>query len=506
MSVDALYTQTAQTNAHGNATKNAAGASKTSALGAINFFDAFLQRLADTDAQTAISSSSNETSSETVNLTLGTDISDLSSLNMDLSEDQIQALNDLSQTDGAFEISLLESLGLHIQDSKKPFTGDLKAFLKQLEKLANQDNPLLVAQNLTPEQITELQSNNGALSDFFSGMINLIKSQADQNTAQNTAKQQIFSLSPQGANTAPAQDLTMQQMQALASKLNALAPAANADASSSLPAMDGESWLDSFNSFEDLLKGALEGSKDAKDFLNKGTPFEGNIKNAAANTAQNQQATLNAGADSNFSALKSWPFGSSGTLFAPMNYGQSLEDMGLIPTAGQGMAGAHGSMAGMTSLVMQSPSAGQNHPGTQMVAATLTKAAQGGDNKTMTLQLDPPELGRVEIKMKFSADKTVKAIVTSEKPETHLMLQRDGHALEKALQDAGLDTNGDGGLSFELADEGFNFNQDGRHDGSEGGQHGKAPNGEESGEDLIESTMTWHVNPETGTMHYNILV
>lgn len=149
--------------------------------------------------------------------------------------------------------------------------------------------------------------------------------------------------------------------------------------------------------------------------------------------------------------------------------------------------------------------AGQTHPATSMVAAHVSKAAQSGEAGKITLNLDPPELGRVEIRLQFGAEKTVKASLIVEKPETLLMLQRDMSALEKALQDAGLDTSGDS-INYEMASEGYDFNSN-REGNSQNGGTGSGEDGENADEELemIETTMTWDVDPETGHVHYNIL-
>ncbi|HRQ60590.1 MAG TPA: flagellar hook-length control protein FliK, partial [Alphaproteobacteria bacterium] len=123
-----------------------------------------------------------------------------------------------------------------------------------------------------------------------------------------------------------------------------------------------------------------------------------------------------------------------------------------------------------------------------------------GENRTMTLQLDPPELGRVEIKMSFEKNSKIKAVLTAEKPETHAMLQRDAGILERALQDAGLDS--ENGLSFELAKEGYTFGQD-DHQGHGGGTKNRADADPE--EEIIQTTLQWAVDEQTGHMRYNIV-
>jgi flagellar hook-length control protein FliK len=153
-----------------------------------------------------------------------------------------------------------------------------------------------------------------------------------------------------------------------------------------------------------------------------------------------------------------------------------------------------------TNLITHAKQAGQAHPAAQAVIATLTRGAQSGENRSFTLQLDPPELGRLEIQMQFTKDKSVKAHMIFEKPETMLMLQRDSQALERALQEAGLDAGGNE-LSFELATEDHRFGDDGKGSNKSAGKMDKNTTDDR----VIESTMTWYVDTETGLQRYNIL-
>ncbi len=148
--------------------------------------------------------------------------------------------------------------------------------------------------------------------------------------------------------------------------------------------------------------------------------------------------------------------------------------------------------------------ASQTHPATQTVAAHINKAAANRGTSNITLHLDPPELGRVEVRLEFGHEKSVKAHLIVEKPETFLMLQRDASALDRALQDAGLETGSDS-LNYEMASEDYAFNTG--KDGS-GAQTGTNLEGDSTGNDeveLIETTMTWDVDPNTGHVHYSIL-
>lgn len=162
-----------------------------------------------------------------------------------------------------------------------------------------------------------------------------------------------------------------------------------------------------------------------------------------------------------------------------------------------------GTTAQAANLVASSATAGQAHPATQMVAATLAKAGRNGSENVMTLRLDPPELGNVSVRLQFGKDKMVKAVITAEKPETFMMLQRDSHALERALHAAGLETNSDS-LSFQLSDNGtFAQDNNGRgNDNSFGGGNAGAQDADMA--ETIQSSVMWQVDPSSGHVRYNI--
>lgn len=167
---------------------------------------------------------------------------------------------------------------------------------------------------------------------------------------------------------------------------------------------------------------------------------------------------------------------------------------------------SYGSTAQSANIIATSASAGQPNPATGMVAAQIVKFAGNSDNQTMNIRMDPPELGNVSVRLQISKDKSVKAHLTVEKPETYLMLQRDSHALERALQQAGLDARSDS-ISFELAQDNGAFAHDNNGQGtdnqSSGGPSGGTQNAGMDGE-IIQSSVTWQVDPSTGHVRYNI--
>lgn len=336
--------------------------------------------------------------------------------------------------------------------------------------------------NLTPEQIAELIENaeNGssdASGDFGISVVQILPLQEKQSVII-TREALIITSGPMSGEQinqlTPANDVTSKLTALLVSKAEAPERFASADIVDGEP-LPAPTETDGFEHILKQLSTKPNTSSPKEGFLQSNTP----------------------GATPNLGVLQGWPFTMSGSLFSASNWALGTNEYGL-----QTASAMINNSTQFTNLVTQAQSAGQAHPGTQMVAATIQKNVANAENRNITLHLDPPELGRVEVRLEFASDKKLKTTVISEKPETHLMLQRDAQILERALQETGLDGDGNS-LSFEMASDDHQFNHDGSHDGQ--GPMGQSPDGEET-EELIETTMTWNVNPETGHTSYNILV
>jgi hypothetical protein len=91
------------------------------------------------------------------------------------------------------------------------------------------------------------------------------------------------------------------------------------------------------------------------------------------------------------------------------------------------------------------------HAGAQVAQEIIRKF--NGDSTTFDLRLDPPELGRVEVRLELSRDNRVSAIVSADNPQALAELARNARDLQSALQSAGLDL-ADNGLSFDLRQQG----------------------------------------------------
>lgn len=90
-------------------------------------------------------------------------------------------------------------------------------------------------------------------------------------------------------------------------------------------------------------------------------------------------------------------------------------------------------------------------PGQQM-AFHVQRAVQDGNDR-VSIQLNPYELGRIDVQLEIGSEGKLRAKVMVENPATLEMLQKDAKNLEKALQEAGLQTDGNS-LSFSLQDSG----------------------------------------------------
>ncbi|MFA5592498.1 MAG: flagellar hook-length control protein FliK [Micavibrio sp.] len=353
--------------------------------------------------------------------------------------------------------------------------------------------PLMIALGLSPAEITQIAANIEALEeklgrditveDLLSGVGGLLPPAPEAMVVaarDGTAVKAQDILGAIDDGTEPTDDL--------AARLNALDIGGDETGTGTQEDADFENQRPLLQKTGADAKDASAKEASAKEArLNTGSEasFKENIASIkhdiAAKSAAGNEAFMNVFMDStgDDAMLRQFGLASASTL----NFGGAAQAANLVssPTV----------------------AAGQTHPATQMVMATLTKAGKSGSDNIMTLRLDPPELGSVNIRLEFGKDKTVKALISAEKPETYMMLQRDSHALERALQSAGLETGGDS-LTFELSDGGA-FNHD--NDGDRGGEKnfgGNAANTQGGDDEIIQSSVMWQVDPSTGHVRYNI--
>src|SRR5690606_21074444 len=105
------------------------------------------------------------------------------------------------------------------------------------------------------------------------------------------------------------------------------------------------------------------------------------------------------------------------------------------------------------------------------LAFEIARQVQQGTTQ-FQVRLDPPELGRIDVRLDIDNGGNVNARLTVERSETLDLLQRDQRALERALAQAGLDgskTN----LEFSLKQNPFERPQGGPFE--HGGESGSSP-------------------------------
>ncbi|MCB1508258.1 MAG: flagellar hook-length control protein FliK [Hyphomicrobiaceae bacterium] len=147
------------------------------------------------------------------------------------------------------------------------------------------------------------------------------------------------------------------------------------------------------------------------------------------------------------------------------------------PTTQPGAAAA-GGVTGSPAVQLAAP----------LVAAEVVRQAQGGKTQ-FDIRLDPPELGRISVRLEIDPDGNTRTHLTVDRSETLDVLRQDQRALERALQQAGLKTE-PGSVSLSLRDEtgGFGAGRDGQA-GFTGGQDGQ-PGGRGTGGDTRAGTDT----------------
>ena len=97
------------------------------------------------------------------------------------------------------------------------------------------------------------------------------------------------------------------------------------------------------------------------------------------------------------------------------------------------------------------------------IAFELVRQVNDG-NSRFQMRLDPPELGKIDVRLDIDRSGQVTARLTVEKAETLDLMQRDQRGLEKALQQAGLDSSKTN-LEFSLKQNPFSGGQQGQDQG-----------------------------------------
>ena len=100
-------------------------------------------------------------------------------------------------------------------------------------------------------------------------------------------------------------------------------------------------------------------------------------------------------------------------------------------------------------------------PNLPALAVQIAAKSQGGARQ-FDIRLDPPELGRVDVRLSIDASGKTSAHLTADQPQTLDLLQKDSTSLTQALRDAGLNVSQDG-LNFSLRQQNQQAGQQNGH-------------------------------------------
>jgi len=199
------------------------------------------------------------------------------------------------------------------------------------------------------------------------------------------------------------------------------------------------------------LANQSEGARDNKNsgsLLQKAITEIAGLQNAPQNGLAN--GTPNAAANANLLAT-------TGNGGATAQISQSIDELSLTPQ------NAFGTSTKMGTAIQTNQSA---QTAINSLAVQITRQANLGVNR-FQIRMDPPELGRIDVKLEFGRDGRMTANLSVERAETLDLLLRDARALERALAGSGLNTDKDS-LNFSLKDQSANEFADFKRDAEAG--------------------------------------
>ncbi len=153
---------------------------------------------------------------------------------------------------------------------------------------------------------------------------------------------------------------------------------------------------------------------------------------------------------------------------------------------------ANGTPASFTSTLQNAYQQAQiNLPN---MAVEIARNFAAGNNR-FQIRMDPPELGRIDVRLNIDENGALRARLSVERPETLDLLQRDARALERALAEAGFEgtrTN----LEFSLKQN--PFAGDGTNDNQSAPNNSEAPDANEASDqsaDIVTALYRGSVSP-----------
>lgn len=184
--------------------------------------------------------------------------------------------------------------------------------------------------------------------------------------------------------------------------------------------------------------GAEAAANDGDPMQSAAKPADVDMLKAALKGAESQRADRPSPADANAPAITHQASAGAPHASPPA---MTMSDAFSATLSNATAATATGAAAAHAQAARTPPPAAQ-------VAQDIIRRFDGGST-TFDLRLDPPELGRVEVRLEVSRDHRVTAVVAADNPQALAELARHARDLEQSLQSAGLMLS-DNGLSFDL--------------------------------------------------------
>jgi flagellar hook-length control protein FliK len=238
--------------------------------------------------------------------------------------------------------------------------------------------------------------------------------------------------------------------------------------------------------------GAGNGTAASGNGSNTGSNGQGGDNSSASGTADNQNraASPSNGVDRGghpfLARLETMLEAHGLTVGSPL-----AQTAGLTGSENDALApGMSGIQSGLNSNQAATPTTGTTQamtswsPVAGQVAVQISKQAREGTQE-FTIRMDPPELGRVNVKLDIAHDGKVNAVISVDNEKTLHLLQRDQSQLERALADAGLQTDS-GSLNFSMSGNDGSGKDTGM--GAEGGLPNSSPLAAEATETEAGST------------------
>lgn len=319
--------------------------------------------------------------------------------------------------------------------------------------------------------------------------MNAMKQQAD-NAAQRKGKK----LTEEGEVEAGAQAQQAQSQPLLAGAEKS----ALKDLTLTETKADGEQPTNLYSKMVDANTDNAQGGATNADAQNTGRAFE-QLLNHGANAPQNPVAPIASGVAGQTSQTTTQPSDSSSS--ATQSVGGVKSTSTQLP-AGDGVrsVGSYDFASQLSAARVTKGGAVGLPQAVEQVSIQLNKAAKDGIDE-ITIQLRPAELGRIEIKLEFGADKNVTGTVVADNQATLNMLQKDSDSLQRALQEAGLQADA-GCMQFSLRNEN-GANQFGQQQGT--GANTSLIANDNARTDLeikeLASTETYYLTPGRVNLH-----